>query len=175
MDEKHVKDIKYAIEMLEHSSSVYRILAKVAPALLLLAVVVVGIITGKWWQVALYVLVLVFYFPKWKKEIRNSDEVIKELTEYLENGGELSETAEAELSKNMPSSKALWLGIISLGIIVVMCIVFGINIINLAYYEVFDAPTLGVGIFFLCIGMIVAVPVMKWCLQLPKAKKVDAE
>lgn len=153
----------------------YKKLAKIGPVLLLLVIVIIGLLTRVWWTGILYLIVLAVYIPSWKKSITLLEEGKCEMEASLKQGQlELSDKALKIYNSNQASSGALIFGIVSLGIITIVCCVLGGMIIRLAFYETFDLPIFFVGMFLLLCGLFAMIPTLKWAFMLPKASKIKA-
>lgn len=172
MNPEETRKLEYAIDMATLHLKEYKVLAFLAPALLMAVTVVIGVISGAWWQAILYILVLAVNYPKWKRNIVSTEAALHELNScLLENRLDLSENAQKIYDSSLPSTGALWFGIISLAIISGACICDGAIVIKIAYDMVLDVPSLVVGLFLVGIGMLVSIPAIKWILMLPGARK----
>lgn len=173
MDKDQEEKLKYSIDMANIQLNELKLLAAIVPIVLAIAVVVIGIIAGSWWHVILYVIVIAIYYPGWKKQIVSIEKAKKEFDTCIAlNKFELSEEAQKVYESNVPSLKALWFGIIAVGIIVLVCLGAGASIIKLAYYDVFDVAIFVVGLFLVCLGLFASRPLIHWILMLNRAKKI---
>ena len=172
MNPTEMKKLEYAIDMATLQLKEYKVLAFLAPALLMAVTVIIGVLSNRWWQAILYVLVLAVNYPRWKRTIASTEAALHEFNScLLTNRLELSADAQKIYESSLPSIRALWFGIIALGIVTLACICNGAVIIQVAYDTVLDVPTLIVGLFLIGLGMLAAIPVFKWILMLPRARK----
>lgn len=174
----------YAADMAHNLAVSYRRCALAAPLLLLILTLVTGLASGSWWHVIIYGAVFLISYPKWKNKERQYLDAEAEIRKSAENGEEeLSETAKSVYDECSASPKALWFGIISLGIVSATCFVLGMLNVKLAYYippnvpehKVPDVSMLLIGLFLMLMGLIPLVPVVQWAVLLPSATKLSKQ
>lgn len=172
MNPTDIRKLEYAIDMAELQLKEYKVLAILAPVLLIAVTAVIGVLSDNWWQAALYILVLAFNYPRWKRNIASTEDALHELKScLLENRLDLSENAQKVYDSSVPSVGALAFGIVALAIVSGACLINGAIVITVAYDTVLDVPTLVVGLFLTGLGMFAAIPAIKWILMLPRAMK----
>ena len=160
--------------MAENLAKNYKKCMFAGPVLMAAVALVIGVLAGVWWQAIAYAIVIIFFGYNWNIAALKYATAAAELNMLAEGKIEtISEETEKVYQECQASPKALWLGIVLLGIGAVALTWLGAsNIIDSCYGGVY-IPGVFVGIFLLALGALMAMPALQWIIMLPRAKKIE--
>lgn len=163
----------YAADMAENLARNYKQCMFAGPILMAGIALVIGVLSGVWWQVIAYAIVIIYFGYNWYNAALKYATAAAELNMLAEGKIDtISEETEEVYQECQASPKALWMGIILLGIGAVALTLLGANnIIDSCYGGVY-LPGVFVGVFLLAMGGLMAMPAVQWIIMLPRAKKI---
>ncbi|MBQ0004779.1 MAG: hypothetical protein KBS68_02825 [Clostridiales bacterium] len=165
--------ILYAADMAANLAKNYRKCMFAGPILMAAVALVIGVLSGVWWQAIAYALVIIFFGNRWNVEALKYATGAAELYMMAEGKIEtISQETEIVYQECQASPKALWLGIILLGIGAVALTWLGASTIIDSCYGGVYLPGVFVGVFLLAMGSMMAMPALQWIIMLPRAKKM---
>lgn len=170
------ENLEYAANMAGRLGKAYYRCSVLLPALFILVIGIIGFLTGNWWLSILYLVIILYLYKNTRTKSNSFIEAENEMRQCLElekEEYELSDETMKVFNASVPSVKALLFGIISLGICFLVCFLMGFVIIKQAFYKVFDAPTLVVGIFMQLISCAFLPLIISWLVMLPEAVKLS--
>lgn len=168
--------VLYAADMAENLAKNYKRCIIAGTILMAAFTLVIGVISGVWWQAIAYVIVIIFFGYNWNTQALKYTSAAEELNMLAEGKIEtLSEEAEKVYQECQASPKALWMGIILLGIGAVALTCLGANNIIYSCYGGVYLPGVFVGVFLLAMGGLMAMPALQWIIMLPRRAKRIAE
>lgn len=164
----------YAANMAENLANNYKRCIFTGFVLIAAVALVIGFLSGVWWQAIAYAIVIIFFGYNWNVASLKYATAAVELNLLAEGKIEtVSEETEKVFQECQASPNALWLGIILLGIGAVALTWLGANNIIDSCYGGIYLPGVFVGIFLLAMGAMMAMPAVQWIIMLPRAEKLE--